>query len=568
MIVKAANLVPVLHEDDRLVVVVKPAGVDVGGLEKQSAPGLVELVGGFRGCGASLLPVNRLSRYESGILILAKNAGTAAHFRAELKNGRIAQEYTAVVRGRMDKGRVVLGAASVDEARPPRGKRKPSPMRRPTKSPKRPAVASEDTTELIRLETGEKRSLIRCVTSVSTTHALRAQLRSTGLRLLGDPLHDRAFRPPAHYETCLHLSQVRFALSSGEKPFVFKSPPGPEFQFALHGEKNVERALHAALVRRMGLLDEAEAEAIRLLNGSVEDVPGLVVEKFGQVLVLQTHDPPEWLTPMLKDIARWFSSRLDVRSVYLKRFVKNRQGRDADLESDLRSPAPFVGKPAPPEFEIRERGLRFSIHPYDGYSVGLFLDQRENRSRVRESAAGKRVLNLFAYTCGFSVAAAAGGAEQTVSVDVAVKNLEWGKANFALNGIDLDRHLFFRSDAAEFLSRMKKQGKTFDLIILDPPSFAHGRGSKKDFSVLDDLGSLVGAATEVLTPGGVLLVSTNHRKMTPRGLIERVRRGTSQGRLEILETPPLPVDFAMDSDYAKTVIAKLSGGSRSPDAAA
>lgn len=547
---------------------VKPAGVDVGGLEKQYSPGLIELLGGLRQKGESLHAVNRLSRYESGILILAKNAAAAAHFRAEWKNGRVAQEYIAVVRGRMEKPRLVLGAEAETDVRTLRGKKKEFGKRRPVRPAQRvPAKIGEGSTELFRLEMAEKRTLVRCETKVSTTHALRAQLRSVGLRLLGDALHDRSTRAPAHYETCLHLSQVRLSMSSGERPTVLKAAPGPEFPPALHGEKNIERALHAALVRRLPLLDAPETDTFRLLNGASEDVPGLVVEKLGPVMIFQTHDPPPWLTPKLKEIARWFTNRLDVRSVYLKPFVKNRQDADFDVESILRSDKPFVGKAAPAEYEIDERGLKFVVRPYDGYSVGLFLDQRDNRSRVREMANGKRVLNLFAYTCGFSVAAAAGGAEQTVSVDVAVKNLEWGKVNFRLNGIDLERHLFFRSDAAEFLSRMKKQGKRFDLIVLDPPSFAHGRGSKKDFSVLEDLGSLVGAAAEVLSSDGVLLVSTNHRKLTLRGLIERVRRGTSRGRIEILETPPLPIDFAMDPDYAKTVIARISGGSSPPDAA-
>lgn len=568
MLVKPQNLVAILHEDEHLLVVAKPAGVDVGGLEKQTVAGLIELLAELRGKGEAFHPVNRLSRYESGVLLLGKSALAAAQLRLELKNGRFSQEYLGVVAGKLSKGRLVLGAPAEVEARPKRGKRKSPPTKR--KKPEvRPAiVAGEAPTELLRVEVGEKRSLVRCVTQISTTHALRAQLRSGGLRLLGDPLHDRSRRPGAHYETCLHLTQARIVPPNSGKPLIFKSAPPAAFSSAVHGERNVERALQASLVRRMNLLADQTNDAIRLLNGSVEDVPGLVVEKLGPVLVMQTHDPPAWLDPMLKDLGRWFSGRFDVQSVYLKRFVKNRQGGEGDLDDYHRSERPFLGRPSPPQVEIHENGLRFAIRPYDGYSVGLFLDQRDNRLRVRELSNGKRVLNLFAYTCGFSVAAAAGGAEQTVSVDVAVKNLEWGKLNFGLNGLSLDQHLFLRSDAGEALTRLKRQNKLFDLIILDPPSFAHGRKSQKDFSVLEDMASLVGAATDVLAPEGILLVSTNHRKMTVRGLLERVRRGAPRGRVEILSMPPLPADFAMDQDYAKTVLAQVNDGSSPPDAAA
>ena len=100
--------------------------------------------------------------------------------------------------------------------------------------------------------------------------------------------------------------------------------------------------------------------------------------------------------------------------------------------------------------------------------MGLFLDQRDNRRRIRAQARGKDVLNLFAYTCGFSVAAAAGGAASTVSVDLSPKALEWGRANFALSHLDPSDHQFIKSDAFDYLRRAARQGKRFDIIILDP----------------------------------------------------------------------------------------------------
>ena len=121
----------------------------------------------------------------------------------------------------------------------------------------------------------------------------------------------------------------------------------------------------------------------------------------------------------------------------------------------------------------------------------------------------------------------------------------------------MTNHHFIRSDAAEYLKRARRQGTQFDLIVLDPPSFAHGRKSKHDFSILDDLPALVSAASEVLRSGGVMMVSTNHRKLSRRGQLDRIRQGLGARRCEVTATPPLPPDFAIDPDHAKAVLVRV-----------
>ena len=156
-------------------------------------------------------------------------------------------------------------------------------------------------------------------------------------------------------------------------------------------------------------------------------------------------------------------------------------------------------------------------------------------------------------------AAAVGGAASTMSVDVSARNLEWGKANFALNHIDTEKHEFIRSDAMEYLRRAKRQEKSFDLIVIDPPSFAYGRGAKKDFSIVADLPELVAGAVEVLRPGGGMMVSTNYRKMSLRDLKELVKKGTGRRRCKVVDAPALPLDFAMDRDQSKTLFLRFDG---------
>ncbi len=548
-------LIRSLREDAEVLAIDKPAGVDVGGLPAQATtPGVVELLSTMRGPGVSLQPINRLSRYESGILLLGKTAGTAARLRAAWKAGRIEQEYVAVVRGRMAKPTLVLGRAEEKVAVSSRRSSRP-PGKRPGGRLDHSQIDSRATV-FRRPQQSEQRTLVQCRTQAGTTHALRAQLRSAGLRLLGDRLHDRSPRPAADRETCLHLASVRIALREGQPPVQLRCPPPRAFAAALAGERDFERPLLAALARRLPCLADKDTDSFRLLSGFVEDVPGLAVEKFADVLVFQVFDPTPKLREALRPIAQWYRELLGIESVYVKPFVKDRSNKGADVEDDLHSSRPFLGKPAAEQIEIKERGARFLIRPYDGFSVGLFLDQRDNRSRIRDLAAGKEVLNLFAYTCGFSVAAALGSAKHTVSVDVSPKHLEWGKANFAANGIDLNRHLFFKSDARQFLERAKRQGRTFDVIVLDPPSFAHGRRSKGDFSILTDLPALVSAAAELLCPDGVMMVSTNHRKMSLRDLRQRMAQGLSGRPHEIIATPPLPPDFAMDPDHAKSVFVR------------
>jgi 23S rRNA (cytosine1962-C5)-methyltransferase len=213
---------------------------------------------------------------------------------------------------------------------------------------------------------------------------------------------------------------------------------------------------------------------------------------------------------------------------------------------------PWVGRPVEDEFAVFENGVQFLIRPYDGFSVGLFLEHRENRRQLREIATAKRVLNCFAYTCGFSVAAALGGAE-TVSVDVSKRYLEWGKRNFARNGLSLDGHMFICSDTQDYFRRAARQGREFDLVVLDPPTFGRVKETGRHFSIQRDLHKLVAGASERLAPGGQILLSVNHRG-TSLAQMERACLNSAERRhARVTARPKLPVDFAGDAAYSKSL---------------
>jgi len=194
---------------------------------------------------------------------------------------------------------------------------------------------------------------------------------------------------------------------------------------------------------------------------------------------------------------------------------------------------------------VMERGLRFEIDFSGGYSVGLFIDQRENRSFVRKRAP-KRMLNCFAYTCSFSVAAAMAGAN-TVSVDLSQKSLERGRANFVLNNLPATGHHFIADDVFEVLPRLSRKDEKFDLIVLDPPTFSRSHRGKP-FQVESDFEGLLMAALEVADRDCRILLSTNCTALNER-MLEVMARFCLKAsrRAGRFHSEPRPVEFPPDS---------------------
>lgn len=218
-------------------------------------------------------------------------------------------------------------------------------------------------------------------------------------------------------------------------------------------------------------------------------------------------------------------------------------GRYLALQNNERTaPALLSGDLALPlETVVTEAGLRYGLDFAAGYSVGLFLDQRANRQFLR-AAAPKRVLNTFAYTCSFSVAAASAGAK-TVSIDLSAKSIGRGKANFALNDLSADGHRFLADDALEVMPRLIRKMELFDAIILDPPTFSRGAKGKK-FQVEKNLGDLLHLALNLAAPKAKILLSTNCTRLDVEAL-QLVAKGelrVAQRRAEPHVTAALP-DF-------------------------
>lgn len=283
------------------------------------------------------------------------------------------------------------------------------------------------------------------------------------------------------------------------------------------------RHIAEALSRRAALA--SELTACRLVHGSADAIAGLAVDRFADVAVVHADSAAlldEWL-PALQPL---------IHGMCPTGYVKVHSHVASRLKPREREQfAPGLPAWGPPRDEVlvSESGVRFAVRPASGLSVGLFLDMRHVRRWLQQHASGRSILNLFAYTCAFGVCASVGGATRVVNIDVSRPYLDWGKANYALNGLAVDAHDFIYGDAFDWLARFHRRSQTFDLVIVDPPSF-----SSTPFSVTRDYVRLVESAAHVLAPGGTLLAATNHAATTDRRfegwLAEGLARAERTGR--------------------------------------
>jgi 23S rRNA (cytosine1962-C5)-methyltransferase len=246
-----------------------------------------------------------------------------------------------------------------------------------------------------------------------------------------------------------------------------------------------------------------QTDAIRLCTS-----PDGWVERFG-VDVLVSHKTDAALERLKTELCLW---ALNVDFKFRRVFARFLPKQNAEREA----PRLILGDPATNlQSTALERSLSYAIDFAAGYSVGLFIDQRENRRFVR-NLAPSTLLNCFAYTCSFSVAAATVGA-LTVSVDLSKKSLTRGRENFALNSVPTTDHRFMADDVMTVLPRLARRGEKFDVIILDPPTFSRTHRGRT-FQVENDFETLLLAALEVAERDAHILLSTNCSTLGERAL--------------------------------------------------
>jgi len=312
-----------------------------------------------------------------------------------------------------------------------------------------------------------------------------------------------------------------------------------------------EALFRQAKEKRSAYYQDELTTAFRLFNQEGDGFGGLTVDLYGDYAVFSWYN--SYVYQIRKVISEAFRQVFpEVLGTYEKIRFKG-----LDYES-----AHVYGQEAPEFFTVLENGVLYQVFMNDGLMTGIFLDQHEVRgSLVDGLAMGKSLLNMFSYTAAFSVAAAMGGASQTTSVDLAKRSRELSQAHFQANGISKDDHRFIVMDVFEYFKYAKRKGLTYDVIVLDPPSFA--RNKKQTFSVAKDYHKLISQSLEILNPGGIIIASTNAANVSRQKFTEQIDKGFAGRSYQILNKYGLPADFAYNkkdesSNYLKVISMKVS----------
>jgi 23S rRNA (cytosine1962-C5)-methyltransferase len=291
-------------------------------------------------------------------------------------------------------------------------------------------------------------------------------------------------------------------------------------------------------------LREAGCTAYRWLFGEGDWLPGITVDRYGEYVALATYSSSvEPLLPAVIDGLRDCDERL----------------RGIVQRADV-----LWGEAPPADLVVNEHGLRFLADLQGGQKTGLFLDQRENRRFVESISAGRTVLNCFAYTGAFSLYALSGGAEAVESVDIGKGLAEAAAANIKLSRLDGRRHRFVTADCFELLADYAEQGRTFDLVILDPPSFARNKQSRhaaeRAYAKLNALGM------RCVTPGGLLATASCTSQVSQEAFKAALAAaGAQAGRqLQIIHEAGQPLDHPVpagfpEGRYLKFVVGRVMG---------
>ena len=533
----------VLFEDEHLLVVNKPAGLNTHAPGPFAGEGLYDWLKHREPRWASLAIIHRLDKETSGVMVFGKTPPANRSLTEQFTRRVIRKTYQLLTDRLVKPGQQVVKSRIIRAGE------------RYVSSPHGEAAETifSMAADVRRLKSAGTNKNgpphvggyeVKAEPLTGRTHQIRVHAAESGFPILGDTLYGGT--PAAR--VCLHAAELTLRHPASGEVMTFRS--------AADFGADPRRTLRGAII------EGATTNAFRLIHGASDGWPGWYVEQLGDFVLSQSErvlDEPQ---------RGHLESLANVTGVYHK--ILNRQVRRASVNEV--SPQLVRGEAAPERVVIGENGVQFELSFSEGYSVGLFLDQRDNRRRLLTGhiAAGFplvnskfriqnsewEVLNVFAYTCGFSVCAAVAGA-RTTSLDLSKKYLEWGKRNFALNDLDAGAHDFIYGDAFDWLRRLAKKGRVFDVVVLDPPTFSQSK-EQGAFRAEKDYGRLVTLALPLLKPGGVLLASTNAADWPPEKFLASVEAPVRAARRIIVQRhyAPQPPDFPVSRDepaYLKTV---------------
>jgi len=582
----------VIFEDEHLLVVNKPAGWNTHAPAPFAGEGIYDWLRHREPRWADLAIIHRLDKETSGVLVFGKTPLANQSLSEQFEQRKVSKRYLLVSDRPPPRGELVVRSNIARD-----GERYTSLQ---TGAGGEPAET--------RFKCGMRNAEcgmweVAAEPRTGRTHQIRVHAAANGFPILGDTLYGGT--PAAR--VFLHAQEIRFTHPATGELVSFEAAPNftEDARLALRRalvdfhtpspsprpsppmgerEKTPLRGDAAALTdaassrplapiggegRGEGATDDNTAAeittAFRLIHGAADGWPGWQVEQLGDFLLSQAEAALS--DAQTTQLSAWLK-QLNLRGAYHKRL--DRRVRETKVAQA--SPQLVLGDAAPERFTVRENGLQFELSFTEGYSYGLFLDQRDNRRRLLTGhvAAGFpfrtphsvfRILNTFAYTCAFSVAAARAGAH-TTSLDLSKKYLEWGRRNFALNDLDPAAHDFIYGDVFDWLRRLAKKGRQFDAVLLDPPTFSQSKESGV-FRAEKDYWKLVALALPLLKPDGILFASTNCATLSPEEFLATIeamiqRAGRRIARQHYVPQPP---DFPITRDepaYLKTVWLRVS----------
>ncbi len=527
----------VAYEDDDLLVVNKPPGWNTHAPAIHAGEGIYDWLKHREPRWARLAIVHRLDKDTSGLMVFCKTAEANRSLTGQFTGRQVRKQYTLVTDRPVSLDTFTVLSEIVRD-----GDRY---LARPLTEE---GGRAETHFRVLRREGAQTWLAAEPVTG--RTHQIRVHAAAEGLAILGDPLYGGSAASRLH----LHASALEFQHPRAGDAVRLTAPP----DFVTP----VSRQLRDATI------DPARTDTFREIHGAADGRHGYYRERLGGWLLVQGEE-----APAASDANALMGSgagSAPIRGVYFKRLLR----RVPSTSVTEAAPQLAAGEPAPARFPVREDGVSYELSMTEGYSVGLFLDQRDNRRRLlhghvapgfplyaAETALAPEVLNCFAYTCAFSVCAALGGARVT-SLDLSRKYLDWGRRNFELNGLDPAAHDFIYGDVFDWLRRLAKKSRSFAVILLDPPTFSRSPGHG-DFRCDTDYGRLVSLALPLLRPDGVLLASTNMARLDPEAFVAQVQAAIAGFGRRIIQEHyvPQPPDFPVTREepaHLKTLWLRIS----------
>jgi 23S rRNA (cytosine1962-C5)-methyltransferase len=470
------HLLSVLFEDEDIVAIDKPYGFNAHTNDSKIEhsefiqDGLIEIY--EKNFGKKLHIVHRLDQTTTGVMIFGRSVESAKKYAEFFFHRQVKKTYWFLTKSKSSQASFRIDEQIVHKGR-----------------------ELDAETQLTLLKKSPNYELWQANPFQGRNHQIRIHAKAAGIPILGDEKYTGAIFP----FLCLHNHKIEFP--NGIK--ITSEAPAFYEDMGLLGDATLTRALFEA-DRRLRLFSAADVNQCFRLVHTQNNSPdlGFTLDQFGKVLVLNWFKE-HWGDTEVRKFT-YFSKSIGKPILVRMMADKGKPAADKSqiviypTDSSEQLATPWIGKEDQVQYELRADA---------GSSVGIYLNQRLQRSWVRRHSSGKSVLNLFSYTCGFGLAAALGQAEQVTSVDMGKGALNWGRKNFELNFVDIEKHKFFCRDSFTFLEQCQAKDIKYDLIICDTPSFM--KREKKLFKIKADLEGWLKTCLSCLNPQGELILSTN-----------------------------------------------------------